>query len=553
MNCKTFNKRLRDYVENKSNEKLNKQMKEHIDTCPGCEKLYKERLELKSLLKELFKVPNYTSQRSEIMNKLDNKFYNKSYAKKIFYHFTRNKFRYSAALICSSLLFFTLPVMKNIIDKNMKEINFSMERGKILDRDGNKLVTNNDEPYQDENKNIIATRKYAINNFLVDILGITDKDKKGLNGVELQYDNDLKNGKDLVLTVDSSIQGFVEKSAETALKSNKAKAVTIIVMNPKNGEVLAMTNKADHNVTNISKNAKTSDEFNDQLKNKVVTDAFVPGSIFKVITFSAAIAEGIIKENEQFVCHGSIKISNKEIKCWKTAGHGNQNIEEVLKNSCNIGIIELAERLGTAKLNQYIEKFGFGQKTGIDLPQEVSGTLEKAENISNVDLATMALGHRNTVSPIQFLAAFNAVANQGEWIRPHVMKQIENTDSKNRKIINRSYDDFSKRRVLDTNTSKVLCKYLTKVILEGGGNHAYIKGCDIAGLYGTAQKLNQDLKTYEKGKYVSSFVGMAPENDAKVTVFVSIDEPDPTNYYAGLIAAPVGKEIFQYVLDYYKK
>ncbi|MGH4123476.1 MAG: penicillin-binding transpeptidase domain-containing protein [Clostridium sp.] len=553
MNCKNFNKKLTDYTENKFNEKLNKQMKEHIDNCPDCEKLYKERLEMKSLLKELFKVPNYTSQRSEIMNQLDNKFYNKSYAKKTLYHFNRNKFRYSAVLVSITLLFFTLPIMKNTINKNIKEINFSIERGKILDRKGNELVTNNNCPSQDENKNIIANRKYSKNDFLVDVLGITDKDKKGLTGVELQYDNDLKNGKDLVLTVDSSIQYFVEKSAETALKNNKAKAVTIIVMNPKNGEILAMTNKTDHNINNISKDAKTSDEFSNPLKNKAVNDTFIPGSIFKAITASAAIEEGIIKENEQFVCNGSIKVSNKEIKCRKTVGHGNQNIEEVLKNSCNIGIIELAERLGTSKLNQYIEKFGFGQKTGIDLPYEVSGTLEKAENISNVDLAIMALGQRNKTSSIQFLAAFNALANQGEWVRPHIMKQIEIEDSKGRKVINRSYDDFSKQKVLDTNTSKVLCEYLTKVISEGGGNKAYIKGYDIAGLCGTAQKLNQDLKAYEKGKYISSFVGMAPAKDTKVTVFVSIDEPDPSNYYAGLIAAPVGKEVFQYVLDYLKK
>lgn len=164
----------------------------------------------------------------------------------------------------------------------------------------------------------------------------------------------------------------------------------------------------------------------------------------------------------------------------------------------------------------------------------------------------MALGQSNTVSSIQFLAAFNAVANQGEWVRPHIMKQLEIEDSKNRKIIDKYYNDFSKRKVLDTNTSKILCEDLRKVISEGGGNKAYIKGYDIAGIPGSAQKLNQALNAYEEGKYISSFVGMAPSNDAKVTVFVSIDEPDPTNYYAGQITAPLGKEVFQYVLDYYK-
>jgi stage V sporulation protein D (sporulation-specific penicillin-binding protein) len=554
MNCKTFNKKLTGYIENKPNEKLDIQMKEHIDSCVGCQKLYKERLNLRGLFEELFEVPNYTSQRSEIMNQLDNKYYNKSYTNKIFYHFNRNKFRYSAALVCSALLLFTLPVMKNTVNQNIKQIKISIERGKILDREGNELVSNisTNGTYLPETTSDNTNRKYTRNNFLVDILGITDKDEKGITGIEKQYDSDLKNGKNLVLTVDSSIQEFVEKSAETALKNNKARGVTIIVMNPKNGEVLAMTSKTDQNITNISKNTKTSAESGETLKNKAVNDTFVPGSIFKVITASAAIAEGVIKENEQFVCDGSIKVSGRTIKCWKTTGHGKQNFEDVLKNSCNIGIMEFSQRLGPVKFSQYVEKFGFGQKTGIDLPEEVSGTFKKSEDINQIDLAVMAFGQSNTVSSIQFLAAFNAVANQGEWVRPHVMKQIEIEDSDNRKIIDKSYNDFSKRRVLDANTSKILCEALRKVILEGGGIKAYIKGYDIAGITGTAQKLNQDLGVYETDKYISSFVGMAPSNDAKVTVFVSIDEPDPTNYYGGQIAAPLGKEVFQYVLDYYK-
>lgn len=268
------------------------------------------------------------------MNQLDNKYYNESYTNKIFYHFNRNKFRYSAALVCSALLLFTLPVMKNTVNQNIKQIKISIERGKILDREGNELVSNinTNGTYLAETTSDNTNRKYTRNNFLVDILGITDKDGKGLTGIEKQYDSDLKNGKDLVLTVDSSIQEFVEKSAETALKNNKAKGVTIIVMNPKNGEVLAMTNKTDENITNISKNAKTSVEFGESLKNKAVNDTFVPGSIFKVITASAAIAEGLIKENEQFVCDGKIKVSDRTILCWKSSGHGKQNFEEVLKN-----------------------------------------------------------------------------------------------------------------------------------------------------------------------------------------------------------------------------
>lgn len=478
------------------------------------------------------------SQRDEILSQLDNRYYDKSYFNKIFYHFNRNKFRYFTAMVCSLLLIFTLPVMKDAANKNIREVKVSEERGKIFDREGNELVYS-------RSSNGSSSKQ---NDFLIDILGITDKDGNGLAGIEKQYDDDLRNGKNLTLTVDSSIQDFVEKYAEITLKDNKARGVTIIVMNPKNGEVIAMANKSDHNTSNT---IKASDEMGSTIRNRSVSDTFAPGSMFKVITASAAMAEGLIKENEEFVCDGSTRVSDRTIKCWNTQGHGEQNFEELLQNSCSVGFVELAERLGAVKLNQYMESFGLGQKTGIDLPEEVSGTLGKIENISELESATMALGLNNTVSSIQFLAAFNAIANQGEWVRPHFMKQIETQNSQSKKVIQKDYNDFSKRKVLDTNTAKLLCEYLRKVISEGGGNKAYIKGYDIAGIAGTAQKLNKDLGIYEGGKYISSFVGMAPANDAKVTVYVSIDEPDPDNYYAGQIAAVVGKEVFQYILSNY--
>jgi stage V sporulation protein D (sporulation-specific penicillin-binding protein) len=420
-------------------------------------------------------------------------------------------------------------------------------------------------------------RYYPNNNFLAHVLGHTNSDGKGLTGVELYYDKELSgnpgvriaetdrksqgqsntiseytkpvDGKDLMLTIDKMIQDFCEKAASQALNDNKAKAVTVMVMDPRNGEILGLANKPDYNPNNPWESSGASEDVNKMWRNRAVNDAFEPGSIFKVITASAAVSENVVSDSDKFSCDGSTIIAGRTIHCWKRGGHGVESFVDILKNSCNIGFAEVGKKLGREKLNKYIVQMGFGTKTGVDLPGEAKGIVKKTENISELDVATIAFGQVNTASAMQYMAAFNSVANGGNWIRPHVMKSIshfdENTDAE---VADKNYDNFGERRVLDEKVSETMRGYLEKVVAEGGGHNAFVDGYHIAGKTGTAQKAG--IGGYQPGKYLSSFAGMAPANDPRVTVFVSIDEPDLSNYYAGQIAAPVAKQLFSDIFNY---
>lgn len=422
-------------------------------------------------------------------------------------------------------------------------------------------------------------RYYPNDNFLAHVLGHTNSDGNGLTGVELYYNKELSgtpgvriaetdrkskdlpytiseyskpvDGRDVILTIDEMIQHFAEKAADQALKDNKAKAVSIIAMDPTNGEILAMVNKPDYNPNDPWIKGVSYEELQKSWRNRTVSDTFEPGSIFKVITATAALEEGVVSESDKFICTGSFTIGNKIIHCWKTSGHGEQNFIEILKNSCNAGFAAVGKKVGKENLYKYIKKFGLGEKTGIDLPGEAKGIIKKPENISEIDLATISFGQANTVSGIQFLTAFNAIANGGSLIKPHVMKEIAHYDeSKNVEITDQKFDisGNNSKKVLDSDKLAQLRGYLEKVVSEGGGKKAFIEGYHIAGKTGTAQKAG--VGGYQQGKYVASFVGMAPANDPKVTLFVSIDEPDPSNYYAGQISAPVAQQVFNDVFNY---
>ena len=421
-------------------------------------------------------------------------------------------------------------------------------------------------------------RFYPNNNFLSQVLGHTNSDGEGLTGVELYYNKQLAGtagmrisetdrkskelpytiseytkpiqGSDLVVTIDEMIQNFAEKAATKAMADNKASAVTIIVMDPKNGEVLAMVNKPDYNPNDPWIQGKTSDELQKMWRNRAVSDTFEPGSIFKVVTATAAIETGAVNESDKFTCTGSFTVANRIIHCWKRTGHGVQSFVDILKNSCNVGFASVGKKVGKNTLTEYIKKFGFGAKTGIDLPGEANGIIKKAENISEVDLATISFGQTNTVSCIQYLTGFNAIANGGKLVRPHLMKEISHYDETTGKAIkDTTYDSSnSTKQILDSAKMTQLRSYLEKVVSEGGGSKAYIEGYHIAGKTGTAQKVVNGV--YASGKYIASFAGMAPASDPRITVFISIDEPDPSNYYAGQIAAPVAKEVFNDIFNY---
>jgi len=358
-----------------------------------------------------------------------------------------------------------------------------------------------------------------------------------------------EDGKDVVLTIDEMLQHFCEKAADQALKDNKAKAVTIIAMDPNNGEILALVNKPDYNPNNPWIEGKTGDELQAAWRNRAVSDTFEPGSIFKVITSAAAIQENAVSENDQFVCNGSITIGKNTIHCWKTSGHGTQNFVDIIKNSCNVGFAEVGKKIGKERLYSYIQKFGFGQPTGIDLPGEAKGIIKKPESMTDLDLATISFGQTNTVSSIQYITALNAVANGGKLIKPHVLKEVAHYDERtNKEETDKKYNNTEGKQILDENTCTVLRSYLEKVVSEGGGKKAFIEGYHIGGKTGTAQKVIGGR--YGEGKYISSFGGMAPADNPKITLFVSIDEPDPSNYYAGQITAPVAQQVFNDIFNY---
>ncbi|MFT8316462.1 MAG: penicillin-binding transpeptidase domain-containing protein [Clostridium sp.] len=424
-----------------------------------------------------------------------------------------------------------------------------------------------------------SKRVYKNNNFLASTLGYTNSDGNGVSGVELSYNKELAgipgqkiletdnrgnqlpyensqyiapvNGKDLVLTIDQTIQLYAEQAAQKALIDNKAKSVTITVMNPKNGEILAMVNKPDYdpNNPNGAKN-QTGEQIATSWKNNAVQNTFEPGSIFKVITSYAAMAENVVNDATRFPDPGYVMVDGVRINEWNLTGFPSQTFQDIIKNSSNVGFVKLGtELLGKDKLFKYINLFGFGQKTGVDLPGESTGIVRPINNVNKVDLANISFGQGISLTAMQYLSAFNSVANGGTWIRPHIMKEIVHTDSNNKPVVDTTYNNLGEKKILDPNIASTLRTYLRKVVTDGVGSAAEVPGLDIAGKTGTAQK-SSPTGGYAPGKYMSSFAGMAPENDPKITMLISIDEPDQSKYYAGQTAAPVAKDLFKLIFDY---
>lgn len=418
-----------------------------------------------------------------------------------------------------------------------------------------------------------SKRYYPNGNFLSHVLGFTNIDGEGQEGIELKYNEELKgmpgkiimeadlfrrqlpyniskyvepvNGNDITLTIDESIQFYVEKAIEDALMINKAKAITAIVMDPTDGSILALANKPDYN-PNDPRNMKDYTDFQDVVRswnNRAVTFTYEPGSVFKVVTAVAALSEGLVSENDRFTCSGHKVVAGRRIKCWKTAGHGTQDFAQILQNSCNIGFMELAERLQRERLYKYIDAFGFGKPTGMDVNFEESGYKRPVNKVGPVELSNIAFGQGITVTPIQMVCTFAAIANGGKMMEPHLVRKVENTDKDGNVIEMKITEPKMIRQVIDENMANKLLDYLEKVISIGGGKKAYVDGYKIAGKTGTAQKAEGGR--YASGKYVATFVGIAPVDNPKYVVYVSIDEPDPSNYYAGQIAAPLAGQIFR--------
>ena len=427
-------------------------------------------------------------------------------------------------------------------------------------------------------------RYYPKGEFLAHVLGSTNVDGQGLTGVELQYNEYLSgvpgvriseierneenlsytisnftepiDGKDVTLTTDSKIQAITEKVAEKGLVDNQAKRVSIMVMNPNNGEILAMVNKPDFDPNNAFDGFEDfsgetdGEKLQKMWRNSLVNDTFEPGSIFKVVTMVTALEEGIASESDTFECGGSLQVGSHTIKCWKTSGHGSQILPQILKNSCNVGFMKLGKKIGKETLNEYIKKLGFGKTTGIDLPGEASGIVKKTESITESDLATISFGQTNTVTAIQYMQAFNALANGGSLIQPHILKEVSHYDNTGTKIVDETFEPVISKNVLSAKSTATLRDYLERTVNEGGSNKSYIEGYHIGGKTGTAQKVNSVTGGYESGKYISSMAAMAPIDSPEITAFISIDEPSNGAYYAGVVTAPLMKILLTDIFNY---
>lgn len=429
-----------------------------------------------------------------------------------------------------------------------------------------------------------SKRFYPQSNFASYILGFTNTDNQGQDGVELTYEKYLngfpgrnimmtdahgqvlpgsdtkyyepEDGLNLVLTIDEVIQHFTEKAVENALIENKAKRVTGIVMDVKSGDILAMTSKPDYDNNDPRKvpeeyidkwNTMTEKEQYEALykiwRNPAVADSYEPGSTFKIITTVAGLEENVVKPNDHFYCSGYIMVAGKRIKCWRSHNpHGSENFMEAVKNSCNPVFVEIGQRLGKDTLYKYIKAFGFGSTTGIKLPGEASGIVRPLNQIGPVELANNSFGQGISVTPIQLISAVSAVANDGYLMEPRIAKKV--VDNEGTTV--HEFEPRVVRQVISKETSKTMREILEFAVAPTAS--AYIPGYKVAGKTGTAQKAEGGK--YISGKYVSSFVGFAPANDPKIAVLVTIDEPGGGQHYGGVIAAPVAKSIINDSLRY---
>ena len=427
-------------------------------------------------------------------------------------------------------------------------------------------------------------RYYPNDDLISHVVGTTNSDGKGLTGVELIYDSVLAgkpgvriteiakdgyditdtisrftppvDGKDVFLTIDLQIQEFIEKAAKITKEKTNADTVSIVAMDPRNGEILGMVNAPGYDLNDPYegyedfKGETNGEKIQKMWRNRAVSDTFEPGSIFKVITATAALEEGLVKEDDIFNCTGSLKVGDRNIRCWKRTGHGQLTFEGIVQNSCNPGFMELGQRLGAEKLTKYIKKYGFGSKSKVDLPGEASGIIKKADKITETDLATISFGQTNTVNMIQFMTAFNAIANGGNLIQPHVMKEVSYINDKGEKVIYEEFKPNIKKNIISKETSEKFRSILESVVIEGGAKRAHIEGYQIGGKTGTAQKVKEGGGY--GGGYVSSFISMVPTDDPKLTLFVSIDNPKDGAYYGGVIATPVAKMVYEDIFNYLK-
>lgn len=426
-------------------------------------------------------------------------------------------------------------------------------------------------------------RYYPLDTMASTVLGFTGADNQGILGLEVKYDSYLQgtsgkiltltdargieienagetrlepvNGYDLYISMDSNIQQYCEQAAEKAYIKKQADEVSVIVMNPQNGEIMAMVNYPEFNLNEpftlieemgadgTESADKKQELLNCMWRNPCISDTYEPGSTFKIITAAAALEEGVVSLTDQFYCPGYKLVEDRRIRCAKTSGHGAETFETGIMNSCNPVFIELGERLGVENYYKYFKQFGLTQKTGIDLPGEAATIMHKQENVGPVELATISFGQSFQITPIQLVTTVSSIINGGTRITPHFGVEVRETDGT--LVETFSYD--KREEICSGETSETMQYLLEKVVSEGGGKNAKIEGYAIGGKTATSQTLPRS-----EHRYISSFLGFAPADDPKVLVIAIINNPKGT-YYGGLIAAPVVKEIMENILPYLDK
>lgn len=424
-------------------------------------------------------------------------------------------------------------------------------------------------------------RYYPYGTLASKVLGFTGADNQGILGLEVKYDEYLQgtngkiltltdargieienagesrlepvNGYDLCLSLDRNIQMYCEQAAKKVCTKKSADSVSVIVMNPQNGELMAMVNYPEFDLndpfTLVGDNgeAVSAEEkqnlLNKMWRNQCISDTYEPGSTFKIITAAAALEEGVVKLDDTFYCPGYKIVEDRRIRCARTTGHGAETFETGIMNSCNPVFMELGERLGAENFVGYFKQFGLLSKTNIDLPGEAGTIMHKTENIGPVELATISFGQSFQITPIQLVTTVSSIINGGTRVTPHFGVRVQDAEGNSVKTF--SYETHE--NICTAETSETMRYLLEKVVSEGTGKNAKIEGFSIGGKTATSQTLPRS-----DHKYISSFLGFAPADNPQVLVLVVINNPQGI-YYGGTIAAPVAKEIFENILPYLDK
>ena len=422
-------------------------------------------------------------------------------------------------------------------------------------------------------------RYYPYDELASRVLGFTGGDNQGIIGLEVKYEEYLKGVNGTILTVtdargvelngvaedriepvpgetlrvslDYNIQSYCQQAAEKVMEEKQAEAVSILLMNPQNGEIYAMVNVPEFNLnepyelnTGADEEALSDEELQDELnqmwRNRCINDTYEPGSVFKIITSSACLEEGVVSLDDTFFCPGYRIVEDRKIRCHKVGGHGQETFVQGIQNSCNPVFMDIGLRLGADRFYEYFEKFGLMKLTNIDLPGEAGTIMHKKEDIGTVELATMTFGQSFQVTPIQMAVTVSSIVNGGNRVTPHVgMEILDNNGS-----IVKEFDYEAEPGIVSEETSETMQMLLESVVSEGSGKNAYLEGYSIGGKTATSQTLPRSAN-----KYISSFLGFAPADDPQILGMVIIHDPQGV-YYGGTIAAPVLRSIYDNVLPY---